>query len=170
MVFDIDGVLADCRHRLHHLTTRPKDWDAFFAEAPADPLLAPGARLVDQAAADGHTVLYLTGRPERCRQDTLGWLSDCGLPAGELLMRRDDDRRPARFAKVNALRRLARRWTIVAFVDDDAAVVDSVRQAGFEVLHARWMNPDTIGADGLDTAAHEQQETLFAAQEQEGRT
>lgn len=29
-VFDIDGVLADVRHRLPHVQGRPKDWDAFF--------------------------------------------------------------------------------------------------------------------------------------------
>ncbi len=36
-VFDIDGVLADVRHRLHHVAARPKDWDAFFGAAPQDP-------------------------------------------------------------------------------------------------------------------------------------
>jgi hypothetical protein len=33
-VFDLDGVLADVRHRLHFLDRRPKDWDGFFAAAP----------------------------------------------------------------------------------------------------------------------------------------
>jgi hypothetical protein len=31
ILVDIDGTLADCTHRLHHIQKQPKDWDAFFA-------------------------------------------------------------------------------------------------------------------------------------------
>ena len=41
-VIDIDGVLADVRHRLHLVHDRPKDWVAFFAAAPDDPPLETG--------------------------------------------------------------------------------------------------------------------------------
>ena len=34
-IFDIDGTLADASHRLHHIQNGNKDWDAFFARAPA---------------------------------------------------------------------------------------------------------------------------------------
>lgn len=30
IVFDLDGTLADCEHRIHHITKEPKDWRAFF--------------------------------------------------------------------------------------------------------------------------------------------
>ena len=88
-------------------------------------------------------------------------------------MRDDSDRRPARITKVAALRRLSRRYRVEAFVDDDAAVVEAVRAAGFPVLHARWMEPSTSGADsasdlpGLGASA---QAVLFEIQEAEGRT
>ena len=32
-VFDLDGTLADVRHRLHHIEGRRRDWDAFFSAA-----------------------------------------------------------------------------------------------------------------------------------------
>jgi phosphoglycolate phosphatase-like HAD superfamily hydrolase len=181
-VFDIDGVLADVRHRLHHVATRPKDWDAFFGAAPLDPPLAEGLSAVATAARAGHAVAYLTGRPERCREATLRWLAAQGLPAGALHMRDDADRRPARLTKVATLRRLARRATIVAFVDDDAAVVEAVRGAGFPVLHADWMGSATPGAGTSGTATSgtpgaggtvcqpSAQEVLFEIQEAEGRT
>ncbi|MFZ0323126.1 MAG: hypothetical protein WAN48_03220, partial [Actinomycetes bacterium] len=121
-VLDIDGVLADVRHRLHHLQSRPKDWVAFFDAAPADPPLIDGVTLAHQLAAE-HEVVYLTGRPERCRQDTLEWLKTHGLPTGRLLMRRDDDRRPARFTKVATLRQLQAERTVATMIDDDARVV-----------------------------------------------
>ena len=46
------------------------------------------------ASAEECEVVYLTGRPERCRRDTLDWLAAQGLPEGQLFMRRNDDRRP----------------------------------------------------------------------------
>ena len=101
------------------------------------------------------------------------WLADQGLPAGDLFMRADTDRRPARITKVAALRRLSRRFRIEAFVDDDAAVVEAVRAAGFPVLHALWMEPSTSGADSAPdepTASRSVQDVLFEVQETEGRT
>ncbi|HYN56192.1 MAG TPA: HAD family acid phosphatase [Motilibacterales bacterium] len=172
-VFDIDGVLADVRHRLHHVASRPKDWDAFFGAAPDDPPLSEGLGAVATAARAGHVVMYLTGRPERCRTATHAWLTAQGLPAGDLFMRDDTDRRPARITKVATLRRLSRRYRIEAFVDDDAAVVEAVRTAGFPVMHALWMKPSTSGADSapdLPTGSPSAQEVLFEVQETEGRT
>ncbi len=175
VVLDLDGVLADVRHRLHHVSGRPRDWDAFFAAAPRDAALPQGVARAVRAAAEGHRVLYLTGRPERCRADTAQWLDGHGLPAGELHMRSDTDRRPARLVKVGVLRRLSQRLDIRAVVDDDAAVVDAVRALGLPVEHATWMaeqiSPSTSGS-GLagPEPAGSSQDVLFAVQEREGRT
>ncbi len=164
VLIDIDGVLADVRHRVRHVERRPKDWGAFFAAAVDDPALEDGVALVRSLATDGADVVYLTGRPERCRADTVAWLAEHGLPEGELLMRRDDDRRPARMTKLDVARRLRRRVTVRLAVDDDAAVVQALRDDGFEVLHATWMDG---GTDGVD--ASPAQQALFDAQEGEGR-
>ena len=154
-VVDLDGVLADVRHRLHHLDSRPKDWDAFFAAAADDPVLPQGRAVVDRLVAQGQEVVWLTGRPERCRDDTEQWLRVNGLPEGRLHMRGDGDRRPARMTKLSVVRRLAADRTVSVVVDDDDMVVEALRQAGFSVLHAQWMS---------------EQGSLFDAQESEGRT
>ena len=170
-VFDLDGVLADVRHRLHHVAARPKRWDAFFAAAPQDPPLAEGLAAVAEASARGHVIVYLTGRPERCRDGPVTWLAAHGLPEGELFMRDDTDRRPARFTKVARLRRLARRLRVAVLVDDDEAVVDAVRAAGFPVLHATWMQEQPSPSTSGSGSGHESaQEVLFEAQESDGRT
>ena len=52
-VVDIDGVVADVRHRLAFLDRRPKDWDGFFDAAVEDPLLPEGAAVVAELAARG---------------------------------------------------------------------------------------------------------------------
>jgi hypothetical protein len=74
---------------------------------------------------------------------------------------------------VAALRQLSRRYRVEGFVDDDAAVVEAVRAAGFPVLHAQWMSPSTSGADSAPEghgAGATAQAVLFEIQEQEGRT
>ena len=159
-VFDIDGVLADVRHRLHHVERRPRDWDAFFAAAPEDPVLAEGRRAVDQARESGCTIAYLTGRPERCRADTARWLARHGFPAGDLLMRPDHDRRPARDFKAEALGALADRSSLERFVDDDPQVVDALAALGLPVVRADWMDRAADGAG----------RTLDKVQEVEGRS
>ena len=105
-IVDLDGVVADVRHRLRHLERRPKDWDAFFDAAPDDPPHPEGLAVVRRLEED-HEVVYLTGRPERCRDDTLAWLDQHGIGGHELLMRSRRDRRPAAQVKVEVLRRRA---------------------------------------------------------------
>ncbi|MGW0822921.1 phosphatase domain-containing protein [Streptomyces sp. NPDC002845] len=153
-VFDLDNTLADTAHRQRYLERAPRDWTAFFAAAPHDPPLAEGIALALESAEECE-VVYLTGRPERYRRDTLDWLAVHGLPGGRVHMRRDDDRRPARRTKLEILRRLARTREIRVLVDDDELVCEDAERAGFTVVRARWATPS--GA-------------LKQAQEREGRT
>ncbi len=137
-VVDLDGVLADVRHRLHHLEARPKDWRSFFAAAPEDPVLDEGRRVVE-ALASVHEIVYLSGRPELCRADTERWLTEHELPRARVLLRPRHDRRPSRLVKVEALDRLARDRAVAVLVDDDPQVLDAARAAGYDVLPATWM-------------------------------
>lgn len=153
-VFDIDNTLADTAHRQHFLERRPRDWNGFFGAAPADPPLARGIALAVERAADCE-VAYLTGRPDRCRADTEDWLVRHGLPEGRLWMRGNQDRRPARTAKLEVLRRISRGREVRMLVDDDELVCRAAREAGFPVVLADW------AADAPE---------LKDAQEGEGRT
>ena len=153
-VVDIDGVLADVRHRLKYLERRPKDWGGFFRAAPHDPPLGVGLDTV-RRLADVYEVVYLSGRPEQCRRDTESWFRRHGLPPGELLLRPSNDRRPAREVKLSALRRLQQRAAVAVLVDDDDDVLQAARRAGFDVLPATWMGDAPV---------------LHEAQEAEGRT
>ncbi|QES47108.1 hypothetical protein DEJ50_03860 [Streptomyces venezuelae] len=136
-VFDLDNTLADTAHRQHFLERRPRNWAGFFAAAPADPPLPRGVALALESAADCE-VAYLTGRPERCRRDTLEWLERHGLPEGRVWMRGNADRRPARVTKLEVLGRLARGREVRMLVDDDELVCQAARAAGFTVVLADW--------------------------------
>jgi hypothetical protein len=152
-VVDIDGVLADVRHRLHHLEGR-KNWGAFFRAAPDDPLLEVGYDTVRQLA-EVYDVVYLSGRPEPCRRDTERWFAQHALPPGEIRLRPHRDMRPSRVFKVEELRRLRRRAPVAVLVDDDPQVCEAAKAAGFDVLPATWMGETPV---------------LLEVQETDGRT
>ena len=158
-VFDIDGVLADVSHRLHHLQGPQKDWDAFFDGASGDRVLLDGLAAVRRVADLGRPMVYLSGRPERTRQITLEWFACHGFPAAHLHLRPDSDRRPARIFKPTVLAGLGGPAGVEMVYDDDDAVVDQLRTLGYAVTHVLW---------GKSPVA--QQALLDSAQERAGRT
>lgn len=153
-VIDIDGVVADVRHRLPFLRRARPRWDLFFAAAATDPLLQVGADLAADLAGR-HSVVWLSGRPEHLRRVTADWLAGHGLPPGRLELRAAGDFRPAAEMKLQRLRELGLHFDIAAVVDDDPRVVTAVRAAGLPVVLADWV-------------PHER--TLRQAQEDLGRT
>jgi hypothetical protein len=153
-VIDLDGVVADVRHRLHHVSGPRRDWDAFFDGISDDAVLPEGRAVVDRLATD-HEIVYLTGRPERTRKQTDEWLARHQLPQGRVIMRPEGDRRPARQVKPRLLRSLAADRQVAVVVDDDVAVCAALEKDGWRVLRADWM-PQTP--------------TLRRAQESEGAT
>lgn len=159
-VFDIDGVVADVRHRVHHVSGHWKDWDAFFETADEDPLLEVGADLVRSLGAE-HDIVWLTGRPEWLRATTRRWLRDAGLPHEALNMRPHHDYRPARFYKLDRLRAIERasEGGIAAFIDDDPDVIEVALAAGYPAQLAEWV-PRNAEVD----------KTLREVQERLGRT
>jgi hypothetical protein len=169
-VVDIDGVVADVRHRVGHLQQYPPDWGGFFSAAALDPPLPRGVDRVHALTASGHDIVWLTGRPEWLRRVTENWLAEQGLPAGVLLMRPNSDRRPARALKAGVVRAVATGTSVLGrrpapprdiamVLDDDDLVVGRLRRDGWPVEQADWVGLTRDGAD-----------RLAAAQENEGRT
>ena len=156
-IIDLDGVVADVRHRLHHLRGR-KDWDRFFAAAGDDALHPEGAAIVATLAVD-HEVVFLTGRPSHLADLTQRWLDDHGLDGHRLVMRPPGDRRPAAVVKAGLLRDVARGRRVGMVVDDDPDVLAAMHRAGYPTFEATWERR----ADGDEQAIHQ-------AQEGDGRT
>jgi phosphoglycolate phosphatase-like HAD superfamily hydrolase len=157
-IVDLDGVVADVRHRLHHVQGRRKDWAAFFAAASDDPAHPEGLAVVETLARD-HEVVFLTGRPSHLHEDTVRWLELHGLGGRRVVMRPNGDRRPAAVAKLDMLAAVAAGRTVGIVVDDDAAVLEAVRRAGHPTFAADW--------EARDAAA---EQAITAAQELDGRT
>ena len=148
-VVDLDGVVADVRHRLHHLEGRRADWGSFFAAAVDDPPHDEGLAVVARLEAD-HEVVYLTGRPESCRPDTERWLEGHGIGGRRLVMRPAGVRRPAAALKRALLAELAAGREVAVVVDDDPLVIAAMDEAGYPTFHAAW--------GGRSEALHQAQE------------
>ena len=132
---DIDGVLADGRHRQHLVNRHPKDWPAFFRAAADDAVLDTQAHLLDQFA-EGLVIALGTSRPEWVRSLTTRWLFEHDIRWDLLAMRPDDDRRPAPSVKsaiVDALR--TAELEPVFALDDDPRNVLAYAEAGVPCLY-----------------------------------
>lgn len=98
VVFDLDGTLADCEHRVHHIEgdnkSSEKNWDAFYDACSDDSPIIATLSVMRALIKAGHDIAIWTGRSDRVRKDTLQWLGrNLGPPATEieLVMRRAGD-------------------------------------------------------------------------------
>ncbi len=132
---DIDGVLADGRHRQRFMESRPRDYEAFFGAAHLDTPIVETAVLVGLMASELAVVL-VTGRPFRIRQATRDWLEEHRFRWDLLVLRPDDDRRPTQQYKRSCLHRL---WEYgfapVLALDDEPGNVAMYRAEGVPCLY-----------------------------------
>lgn len=137
-IFDIDGTLANSDHRQHLVKQQPRDWDKFFdlchLDAPIQHVCDLAAHLLDYSEGmSGFEVVFMTGRPEKCRGDTMLWLSRHGLYVANsrLYMRPDGDYRDDTEVKLILLQELRRDgFEPVMVFDDRNKVVAMWRENG----------------------------------------
>lgn len=126
IIVDIDGTLADCSWRLAKAKdelTGKMDWDVFYTYM-GDDKIVPGIReIVFNFAENGHTIILMTGRPERFRKVTTGWLASNEVVYDELLMRDDNDRRPAAVFKKSCYQNeVMYNHHVILAIDDEPAI------------------------------------------------
>lgn len=131
-LFDIDGTLADCQHRIGHITGDKKDWRAFFAACDGDYPIQHIVDLCKTLSDSGHEIVYVSGRSDECRELTLAWLARHYLPCAMLYMRKAGDHRPDDIVKGDLLDAvIADGFTPVMAFDDRTRVVAMWRERGF---------------------------------------
>lgn len=137
-IFDIDGTLTNSDHRQHLVRQTPRDWDEFFArvkdDAPIQHVCDLAGHLLDYGYSfGGYAVIFMTGRPEKCRADTLEWLETNGIniESKQLYMRPDGDYRDDTEVKLILVQELRRDgFEPVMVFDDRNKVVAAWRAAG----------------------------------------
>lgn len=134
---DIDGTIADLKHRLHHIKDGNRNWDAFFAEVSEDGFFADVWRdVVRDADENDAQIIFLSGRSDVCREDTETWLwQHCGKDVDPVvLMRKDFDRRPDTEVKRDIFDWHFSGYNIVRVYDDRPRLVAMWREMDLDVV------------------------------------
>lgn len=131
VIFDLDGTLADCQHRIGYIRMRPYQWDKFFDndEVYKDGVHEDVAELFRMFRANHHIVI-VSGRSDQCREGTVRWLHDNLLLPDLLLMRKEGDHRPDDLVKQEIYRTHLSDLDIFGVFDDRDRVVNMWRRLG----------------------------------------
>jgi hypothetical protein len=133
-IFDLDGTLADIRHREWLLKKSPKRWDEFFAKMKGD---KPNLQVIEMAKIlhqAGFRIVVATGRPERYRKETILWLSQNLVPVAEIYMRPEGDFRSDSILKEEWLSIISEDCEIMGVFEDRKSVVQMYRNCGLTVF------------------------------------
>jgi len=129
-LIDIDGTVANGDHRLHHILKEPKAWDDYFRECGLDEPIAH-MRDVVCALSENFRIVYVSGRSDLVRQQTVDWLEKHGFPCDALYMRKQGDHENDDTLKIKMLAQVrADGFDPIMAFDDRKRVVDSWRSAG----------------------------------------
>lgn len=136
-IFDIDGTLADCSHRLHYITGDTTNWDAFYAACFGDAVIKNVAE-VFKALGDyeDNVLILLTGRSNRVYEETSDWIwvhFELSSYNGdvELFMREDTDHRPDWQVKREIYEReIKDKYNVIGVFEDRQQCVDMWRSLG----------------------------------------
>ena len=81
-IFDLDGTLADCTHRLPYIAGPTKMWPQFFRACMDDKPIAAGVNTLKTLRAGGAEIWIWTGRSDEVRDETIAWLKrhQCWFP------------------------------------------------------------------------------------------
>jgi phosphoglycolate phosphatase-like HAD superfamily hydrolase len=136
IVFDIDGTIADCTHRLHHVKKNNPDWKSFFEECVND---TPIESMCDMSMvlSQYYDIVFCTGRSEECREQTEEWLLK-HVNSNALLMRKEGDHRPDHVVKKELLEDYLKlenleKSSVITIYEDRQTVVDMWRDNGYHV-------------------------------------
>lgn len=135
IIVDLDGTLCDISHRVHHIESKPKDYDAFYGAMADDKVITGIQSLIHAMRQDDYNILFVTGRPEQYRGLTEQWLlAHVGAPF-TLLMRTTGDYRTDDIVKREIYEKHIKPYEDIAFViEDRSRVVKMWRSLGLLCL------------------------------------
>lgn len=136
IVSDIDGVIANCEHRLW--LAEAKLYDGFYEKVGDDTPISDGINLLRRLTsgndAGDDMLVFLTGRREDCRETTKMWLSkNFYYPYDALYMRPEGDHRKAKELKKELYAEVVRMYQSrgisfehIFYIDDDPDNVKAI--------------------------------------------
>lgn len=160
-IFDIDGTLADCSHRVEFLINHKGErddnfWHKFYSTMSEDKAIEETIEIHNSLLHRGFNIIYITGRNEEWREETLKWLYNniySGLVEhlseeveeillnhldNSLYMRPKGSREDDTTLKPKIIEGILKDnpyMKIMGMFEDRKRVVDSVRKMGIRVYH-----------------------------------
>jgi len=134
---DIDGTAADFADRDRF------DWSRVIEDEPITPVIETVSALVET----GYQVIFLTGRSEECRKDTIAWIKffmprvDFVDPDKQLFMRPENDYRKGTELKREIYEReIAPNYNVLLVLEDHNRIVEMWREMGLTCLQPQEGN------------------------------
>lgn len=135
IIVDIDGTIADCRHRRHFVIDGQHDWKSFYESMVEDKPIEPIVTMINLLWSAGNTILLATGRPDQYKEHTNEWLDKHDIQRTRLRMRREHDYREDSIVKEEILKEYLTMYDRIDLViDDRQPVVDMWRRNGIICL------------------------------------
>lgn len=136
LILDLDGTVANCTHRLHHIKGENRDYKAFYDGIPDDKPIQHVIDLVRALHQSGeYLILAVTGRPETHAEQSKEWLSRYGVPYFALYLRHEGDFRKDYIVKKEILESIRSFFGEPIFaLDDRSSVVSMWRENGVPCL------------------------------------
>jgi predicted kinase len=134
-IFDIDGTIADVKHRLHFIENGNRDWPGFFKAMIHDSPIVDMFTMAHELKKAGGNILVSTARPDDYQQETIDWMVALGFPYDKLYMRAAGDFRRDSIVKEELLLQMVQDGydPKVAF-DDKVNVIEMYRNNGLIAL------------------------------------
>jgi len=135
IVVDVDGTLANIEHRRHFVSSKPKNWGAFFKgqrhDTPHDDIVY----LVNLLKNDGNTIIIASGRTDDTKQQTIDWLNEHNVTFDDIFMRETGDYRSDDIVKQEILEIITEKYGFPYMaIDDRTQVVNMWRKNGIRCL------------------------------------
>lgn len=134
IIFDLDGTLCDCEHRVHFMRERPKRREEFHSACVFDKVVPACKALIDMAEEKGIKVILLSARPARFKPLTEEWLTKNNIHYDQLILSHYPELSDPDY-KLKMYRELIEPFTEVLFtVDDRDSVVQMWRDNAITCL------------------------------------
>jgi hypothetical protein len=135
VISDIDGTISDRRHRLRFLEGK-KDWKSFFSELHGDPPMLSTINSLKDYHDQGFSIIFVTGRPEEYREETVLWLKK-NLPFKEydLFMRPVKNYEKDVLIKQSILEEIQKNFKVIKVFDDQIELIEMWKKEGLECVN-----------------------------------
>lgn len=144
VIFDLDGTLFDCDHRIHHIQSKKRNYRKFYEEIKNDTVIMPVMAIADSLFYNSYIkVLFLTGREGldyvvQLTQDQLNRHFEGVTLDEDLFMRAEKDYRQDYVVKEEIYKEvIAPNYEIITVFEDRQQVIDMWRRNNIFVFDVK---------------------------------